>query len=281
MNWRLKNLAFHALQRIPLGKLAYQTSQRIVARRFLPNISARTLKTYRIPLEAFAAVPGAKMAMEFGAGRGLMAPLLLGHSGAEKVYFYDLPRLAHIPHINASILQLSRHIPGDWPSLRTFDDLKVNYGIEYRALGDARSTELADSSVDVVYSIATLEHFLPEQILPECKRILRPQGRICFTIDYHDHYASSYSPIGYLNFYQFSEAGWHRYIPSMHYQNRLRNSDYLRLFVDAGLVIHEQKPLFKRWAETDLRRVALDNKSARYSREDLTASNGGFLLGLE
>ena len=109
--------------------------------------------------------------------------------------------------------------------------------------------------------------------------MLQPNGRICFTIDYHDHYASADANIGFMNFYQFSEDEWRRFNPDMHYQNRLRHSDYVTLFEEEGWCIVEQWPAFERWSESDLARVKLHPSFEHYSHEDLTASNGFFLLG--
>ena len=282
MNWRFKNAAFHALQYVPMGSLAYETSQRLVTRRLLPKISPSKIATYRIPLDVFLQIPGATTAMEFGAGRSLVTPLLFHTAQAEKVIAFDLQRLAHLASINAAIAALSKVFDGEWPAVASFADLAEKYRIDYRAPGDARATGLPNQSLDLIYSTATLEHIPPAEIiaiLGEARRILKPGGRLCFTIDYHDHFASSDKAIGYFNFYQYSTAEWKRYNTPLHFQNRLRHSDYTRIFEDAGWTIHRGERLYDSWSDSDLKRVKLHAEFAEYAPEDLRASNGIFVLG--
>ena len=281
MNWRLKCAAFRLFEALPFGQSAYRLAQRLVTGRYRFAVTETRLKTYSIPVEVFRAIPGAETALEFGAGRALVTPLLLSHAGARQVYAYDLQRLASIDQVNAAIAQLRAFRDGEWPQVADFTALEERYRIAYRAPGDARSTGLPDGSVDLIYSTATLEHIPPDQIgaiLRECVRILSPRGRLCFTIDYHDHYASADRGIGYWNFYRFSDEEWQRYNPGSHYQNRLRHSDYRRLFVEAGLQILEGRPLFETWSERDLARTELHPRFRGYSHEDLTASNGYWVL---
>lgn len=281
MNWRLKCFAFKIIEKLPLGGALYQTAQRLVTGRYLPKVDEVRLRTYTIPVDAFKQIAGAEVALEFGAGRGLITPLLLSAAGAGRVHAFDLQRLAHIDQVNTVIEQLADLTDDDWQPVSDFIELEQSYGIAYHAPGDVRATGLADGSVDLIYSTATLEHIPPAEIraiMGECRRILQPNGRVCFTIDYHDHYASSDHSIGYMNFYQFSENEWRRLNPDMHFQNRLRHSDYVRLFEEGGWTIVEQRPMFESWSESDLMRVELHSSFAHYSYEDLTASNGYFLL---
>lgn len=281
MNWRLKCLGSKIFETGPFGRVAYRLGQRLVTGRYIPKVTAATLGTYSIPVEAFKRIGGARVALEFGAGRSLITPLLLSAAGAEKVYTFDLQRLAHIEQVNAVIEQLAYLTDGAWRPVADFAELESRYGVVYRAPGDARATGLADGSVDLVYSTATMEHIPPEQIraiMRECRRILQPEGRICFTIDYHDHYASSDRTIGFMNFYQFSDEEWRRYSPEAHFQNRLRHSDYVNLFRDEGWTIVEERSLTEWWSERDLAKVTLHPAFERYSHEDLTASNGYFIL---
>jgi SAM-dependent methyltransferase len=283
MDWQFKNLVFQAFDTFPPFGGLYQLAHRLGSQRHVPRLTHRSLKSYMIPVERFKEMPRARTAFEFGAGRGLITPLLLKHAGAETIYAYDLQRLASVRQVNAVIGQLEAvaGIPG--APIQSLDDLAKRYSIIYRAPGDARDTGLPDGSVDLVYSTATLEHIPPDQIrqiLSECRRILQPEGRMSFTIDYHDHYASSDRAIGFMNFYQFGDEEWRKYNSGRHFQNRLRHSDYISLFEEVGLRVLAQTPIFDEWSERDLERVQLHPRFERYSHQDLTASNGLFLLGL-
>lgn len=281
MKFRVKAAVFRAIETLPLGHVLHRLGQRFVTGRYLPKITEKSLKTYMLPVHAFSAVPGASYAMEFGSGRGLITPLLLSHAGARKVYAYDLQRLASVEQVNAVIAQLATFYDGEWPEIADFDDLEQHYNIVYRAPGDARATKLPDHSVDFIFSTATMEHIPVDQmrlILQECRRILSDIGKISFTIDYHDHYASADQSIGFMNFYQFSQKEWRALNPGIHYQNRLRHSDYVALFEESELTIEVQRPIFDSWSESDLKRVTLHPDFEHYSHEDLTASNGYFIL---
>lgn len=274
-------MAFKVFEALPFGDALYRTSQRLVTGRYLPKVNETSLKTYMIPVEALNAISGAQVSLEFGAGRGLLTPLLLGAAGAKTAYAYDLQRLANLDQVNHVLARLGALRNETWKPVTSFEELRENYNVDYRAPGDARATGLDDNSVDLIYSTATLEHIPPasiREILGECKRILKPEGRMCFTIDYHDHYASADPSIGYMNFYQFGEREWRKFNPPTHYQNRLRHSDYVSIFQGEGLQILEQTPLFETWSESDLTRVKVHEQFQHYSHEDLTASNGYFLL---
>jgi SAM-dependent methyltransferase len=281
LDWRVKCLGFKLIETLPFGRPLYRLLQKRVTGRYLPKVSEASLKSYGLHVDQFKALKNPRVAMEFGAGRGLITALMLGQAGAHRVYAFDLERLASPEQVNAVISQLGRRVPGGMPPIDDLDQLSETYGIEYRAPGDARATGLPEGSVDYIYSSATLEH-IPEpeirQILREAKRVLSPDGRLCFTIDYHDHYASADPGIGYFNFYRFGAREWRRYNPDMHYQNRMRHSDFIRLFEEEGLAILEQRPIFDTWTDRDYERVPLHPEFAHYSVEDLKTSNGFFLL---
>jgi hypothetical protein len=118
-----------------------------------------------------------------------------------------------------------------------------------------------------------LEHVPADQIqeiLQECERLAKPDARLSFIIDYHDHYSTADHSIPRFNFYRYGRA-WRFFNPKNHYQNRLRHPDYIRLFKRFD-VVSERIPcdggLPKR----------LSPMFRRYSHEDLTALNGLFVL---
>jgi hypothetical protein len=58
-----------------------------------------------------------------------------------------------------------------------------------------------------------------------------------FQIDYKDHYSYFDQRLTAYNFLQFSDRRWRWYNPDLHFQNRLRHSDYVTLFDDQGFVV--------------------------------------------
>ncbi len=281
MNWKLKCLAFHVLNRVPFSRQLHIAFQRHLTGRYFQKLSPTTLATYNYHVDNFRKLPPDACALEFGAGRNLLTPLLLSAAGAKCVYAFDLERLATAEQVNDIITQLRTMVPGSWPSIALLDDLGPPYRIEYRAPGDARATGLPDRSIDFIYSTSTLEH-IPEEsinaILMECTRIATSQALFSFIVDYHDHYGTADPAIGRFHFYRHTDTEWRKFNPPNHYQNRLRHSDHERIFEQIGLQTVAAKRLIPPWAEDELAHTRIHPVFSRYTREDMLTSNGHFLL---
>jgi Methyltransferase domain len=277
----MKCLAFHVLGKVPLGRPVHASLQKIVTGRYFQKVTPTALATYSFHIENFRRLTPGGIALEFGAGRNLLAPLLLSHAGAARVYAFDLTRLATLEQINNVISQLRTQLPGEWPMVSSFEELTRIYRIEYRAPGDARHTGLADGSVDFVYSTSTLEHIPADAIrtiLVECKRVLSARGVMSFIIDYHDHYGTADTGITRWNFYRYDSRSWRKYNPSNHYQNRLRHLDHASAFARLGLRAELDQRIVPEWAAPELERTPVNAMFAQYSRDDLLTSNGRFVL---
>ena len=73
-------------------------------------------------------------------------------------------------------------------------------------------------------------------ILREAARVLKPDGLCVHLIDLSDHFQHSDPSISQLNFLRYSEAEWESLAGNRFmYMNRLRASDYLSIFAEAGL----------------------------------------------
>lgn len=281
MNWQLKCLAFHLLDKAPFGHVAHAALQRYLTGRYFQRVTE--LLTPEFHLANFRALPPGAIALEFGCGRNLLTSLLLSHAGAGRVHAYDLARLATAEQINHVIEQLRGLLPGDWPAIRSLDDLDRLYRIAYRAPADVRATGLPDRSVDFACSTATMEH-IPEAeiraILIECARICTPHARLSFIIDYHDHYGRADRNISLWNFYRYSNLQWRKFNPGNHYQNRLRHSDHEKIMTNLGFRICAAERVIPDWSEAHLARVPICQDFAHYSRSDLLTAKGKFALAL-
>jgi hypothetical protein len=261
---------------MPGKKSLHGFLQRYITGRYFETLTPETLAGYQFHVSNFRG----GVAMEFGAGRNLLTPLLLSHAGATRVYAFDLMPIATVEQINGVIKQLARLLTGSWPQIDSFSELLTSYRIDYRAPGDARDTALHDGSVDFIYSSSTLEHIPGEdiaKILTECKRVASATCRMSFIIDYHDHYGSADSTITRWNFYRFTEREWRKYNPGNHYQNRLRHSEHERLFDEAGLETISAQRVVQPWAESELDRTPICQEF-QHSRADLATTNGYFVL---
>src|ERR1700730_17467463 len=155
MNWKIKCLAFYVINYVPGGSKIHAWLQKRVTGRFFPAFTQDYIEGYLFNIRNFKELePNAPLCvLEFGAGANLLTPLLLSAAGADKVFVYDVKRLATIEQVNNAIRQLreikyvNERTP-NWPSVDNLDaDLSNRYRINYVAPGDARRTGLPPSSV--------------------------------------------------------------------------------------------------------------------------------------
>jgi SAM-dependent methyltransferase len=259
MDWRGKALAFRVLDAAPRGDRLYYLLQKRVTKT-VPRPLSPTQATARRFMDHLAAArrqaPGdlsQRTLFEFGAGWDLYGNLVAWCGGVGTQLVYDLRRWVRPDQVNTVI----RHLMADPPAgaaripraTLPEDDgfeaaLREHYGIDYRAPADAGATGLPDASVDLVFTTSVLEH-VPEaplrRLMRECRRLARPGAVISHVIDYSDHYAHADPAIGPYNFLRFDEAAWQAFNPGIHFQNRLRHADYLRLFDETGFRLLEER----------------------------------------
>ena len=65
-------------------------------------------------------------------------------------------------------------------------------------------------------------------------------GITTHSIDYSDHYARSDGSLSRFNFLKYDDAQWRPFNSGRQYVNRLRHSDYVRMFREAGFTILEE-----------------------------------------
>ncbi len=98
-------------------------------------------------------------------------------------------------HGAALLAQVANSVVGIDAAEQSVEFARANYALANLRFmhGDARSIALPDSSLDIVVSFDTIEHFYEhEQFLDEVKRVLRPQGRFIVSSPERD----VYSPVG-------------------------------------------------------------------------------------
>lgn len=204
---------------------------------------------------------------EFGTGWDLAVPLAFRSLGVGRQLLADIRPNLRLELVNDSIARLERLRPeleeeAGLPleplgagGLRSIAELETRFGITYHAPMDARATGLPAGSVDFVSSTNVLEH-IPEgdvgPILAECRRLLRSGGVLSCRIDLKDHYSYFDKSISAYNFLKFGDDRWRLANSSLHYQNRLRASDYRRLLDEAGFEIVVDEPLEPTPADLEL-----------------------------
>lgn len=266
MDWRLKALAFRALE-VPGGAWAHYLLQRYVTRSWprpvatldaLASVARRVVDDYD---RHFGGVP-AKV-LELGAGRDLAVPLALRGLGVRQAVACDVERLARLDLVqHAADRLLSGHV-----HFGGRDDVRA-FGVDYRA---PHHVSDGDGPVDCSCSNEVLEH-VPVDQLPGLLMALRAvtKGITTHSIDYSDHYARSDRSVSRLNFLRYSDAEWRPFNSGRQFVNRLRHSDYISMFRDAGFTIVEESST-RGVPPSDL---AIATQFRRYDQDDLFATKG-------
>lgn len=166
--------------------------------------------------------------LEIGTGWMPIIPFVLTKAGAEKIILTDVERL-----LDHETLAKSAEIVG-------LDVTAMNY--DYLCPFDFR--EIPSHSLDIVYSRAVLEHIPPPtlvSILSECRRCLKPTGRMVHIVDNSDHWEHHDKSLSKIHFLQHQGLFWRLCnLNEQNYQNRLRHSDYGRLIQDAGFDVIDE-----------------------------------------
>lgn len=217
---------------------------------------------------------------EFGAGWNLIIPLAMSFLDFE-VYCIDIKRLIIKELIDDSLYKfnfnrnnlpfhLNRPIILDKNNLAS---LKSRYMLRYYAPKDARATQFDENYFDFISSSLTLEH-IPKNdillILRECYRILSKGGILSITIDYQDHWSYFDKSISIYNYLKYTSEEWKKYNPSLHYQNRMRHSDYLDLISQTDFNIVKEIPRLPSEAEKEtLKALNISEEFKKYEIDDL------------
>jgi SAM-dependent methyltransferase len=298
MNWKYKAALQGAFSNIPLGAHLNLYAQKWI-QRSLPLDDAHFAHSVSLAklhvgfLQEYGGRPLEDASFyEFGAGWELSIPLTFYALGIERQVVVDIRPLVRADLVNDTIGKLQRwlgegtfvrrptkYLPKGSASLPL---LKEYYGIDYLAPCDARRTGLEAISVDYITSTATLEHIPPEMIraiLRECHRILKDDGLMSFRIDYQDHYAYFDPHVSVYNFLRYSDQAWRFFSPQLHYQNRLRHGDYIRLFLEADFEIVKEETVDGDEADLKiLKAMPLAEQFKSYSLHELAVRASNLLL---
>lgn len=290
--WKVKAAVQGLSALVPRGYLLNRFFQRYVTRGLILTAARFQIKIeiFKRHLDNFRRARGQHSGfevLELGTGRFPIIPVGFFLCGARRTVSIDLfPLLAHGPFRRslqmiadyAGAGQLREAQPERLEKLRSV--LKQSEGASCKEIlqqldiecivGDARRTSLPAASFDLLVSNNTLEHVTQEVIVDifrEFRRLVRPHGLMSHFIDMRDHYAEFDGSINVFNYLKYSDRAWRMYNNSVHYQNRLRVSDYRRFHESAGWrTISQEDEL---GSATDLRRTNLAEKFRRYSEAEL------------
>jgi hypothetical protein len=224
---------------------------------------------------------------EFGAGWDLGGPIAYYAMGVDHQLVIDIRPGLRLELLNDQLEKLSRHSDAlekrfgvavrrpKITSIASLEEFKNNFGIDYQAPADARDTKLPDNSIDFISTNSTLEH-IPgddvQKILNECHRIIKEDGVSVHFVDMKDHYAYFDQGLSVYNFLSLGKLAWSVVNSDLQYQNRLRITDYRKMFEKAGFkTLHEQ--IFQPQPEelSALRDLKLVPQFKGYLEEELSA----------
>jgi hypothetical protein len=273
LNWRIKARIFHLLSVLPFGFWAHYEIQRLITREIPRN--AETLDALLSAAKRIASASRLTPAqlctahfLEIGSGRDLAVAIALRMLGVGKVTCTDINSLAKLPMIRHAINHFAARLTVPAPRISSWRDL-AGFGIDYLAPQDLRLARINARTIDCFYSVDTLEHIPTSdlvKVLEAAARMLTRDGMSIHLIDYSDHYARG-QPISRVNFLKFSEAEWRPFNSSLQYVNRLRHSEYVKIFEDTGFsvlkvevdhlsidkdILRQLAPQFKKFDPLDL-----------------------------
>lgn len=216
-----------------------------------------------------------KRVMEVGTGRRLDIPLAFYLCGAESVDTFDLNSYLREALVMGSVREILRAreaamkilgpVAGEAALAKRLDviagaenlrDLCARTRLTYHAPADASRTKLADGAIDIQFSYTVFEHIpgpVLEAILREANRVLSADGVACHHIDLSDHFSHEDKSIGMIHFLRYEEREWSRYNDNQFaYQNRLRRSEYDRIYAAAGHDVFKRLPFLDERALAEL-----------------------------
>lgn len=232
-------------------------------------------------------------AFELGAGAWPIIPIGLYLCGAERIITYDLHPVLENDTLESVLKHFEKYIeskkiyeilPGahkdrvktlkEAISNKKWDtpkDFLNQLNIDARK-GDARRTDVDNSSKDLIFSTVVLEHIDRDIILDlykEFRRIAKPDAIMSHYIGLEDQYCGFDSSITPFNFLRYSDKQWSRYNNPMIPLTRLRLTDHRALVEESGFeLLHEESILGD---PEDLKSVPLADKFEGYPVEDLLA----------
>jgi SAM-dependent methyltransferase len=291
MRWLAKATLQRALGALPQGERLNYVFQRHVLHSFPLGDAAyrqkftRAVNHLALYEEHGPDVPTAEATFfEFGAGWDLAIPLSYALLGVGRQIVIDIRPSARIELVNETMAALDRLRPelevAAGRSLRelgepitSIAELETRFGIHYLAPCDARGTGLRPGVVDFVSSTDVCEHIPAADlagVFAECRRLLRPGGAFSCRIDLQDHYSYFDRSVSRYNFLRFPDRRWALVNSPLHYQNRLRSPDYLRLVRGAGLDLVAENPSGPSdEGRSELQNLPLAKQFRGYSPEEL------------
>lgn len=259
MDWRVKAVVQAILSRLPLGDRVNDTLQLTFGARKSKGLAhgvkgkLRGLATMQEALSAARFDLRGKHLLEIGTGWAPVHAVYLSLLGARVTTFDVKRRLGATSYAKRALAAFLEQVPEDVDvdtekrnTALAFLRGRIDCDMLLQALdvtyvapaGDDFLFQLPAASVDLVFSMDVLEHVTPQDIdviLRGQRHVLSPGGFAYHDICLGDHLTSVDPSITFSNFLQYDGWLWrHLGENRLAYHNRLRSSDFLRLFQGHG-----------------------------------------------
>lgn len=262
MHWRNKAKIMKTISYLPYSEEFYRFVQKYFGRLKVDPMHRipQQVEMSRMLLKHGMRVDG-KTIFEVGTGNEMIIPIGFFLAGAEEVITVDLNERLDLGIFKKSLMwfvdnkDLLTTLYNDITNhsifnkrLNLIDRLKhdplkllLESNIKYLAPADASKINLNNSIIDYHISNMVLEHIPNDNIcniMKEAKRILKKNGTALHFIDLSDHFQHQDPAISKINFLKYSEKEWLSIAGNnFAYCNRLRASDYEKLFISNGFNI--------------------------------------------
>lgn len=296
-HWLIKSAVQRTISLLPASQAWNSLFQTYVTRSLdlSPSRFEARLDYCRIHLENFfesqAGDPRDFTAVEVGTGWYPVVPVGFFLCGAGRIDTFDIDPLLRadrlkkmldrfleydqsgalrkfLPRLLPERMDRLRGIAGQAANLSPVE-LLAKFNVHPHVRG-AQDTGLKDGTIDLFVSTGVLEYIPYEvlrSILGEFRRLGTARATQCHYLNLVDQYSYFDSSITAFNFLQFSSKRWKYLNSPLTWQNRMRISDFRKLFIEAGFQI--TKEANTSGSPEDLRKIRLAPEFQNHKQEDL------------
>lgn len=289
MNWKLKFGLQKLISFLPFNDFIYRKIQYDLGRLNKINIESKLGQADRVlrGLDAINHDLSGNKCVEIGSGWVFTVPYYFLLKGVKSLALYDIDRkidykanIKALQQFKEIIVSKENHSKIDQllqhPNKDGFINALNSVNISYNAPKDFTDSGLEENTIDIVYSVTVFEH-IPENILAkiinESFRVLKKGGIMAHLIDMGDHFSHTDKNISPINFLKFDEKKFKIINNKFLYQNRLRASDFERMFLEKGFKIKYFDPNVNKKSLKAFNKLNIDASFNKYSKEDLCTSS--------
>lgn len=236
--------------------------------------TAYAIKVFRSHVEQVSNLKDlhGKVVLEVGPGDSIATAIVAAAYGARAILVdvgnFAKPELAFYRRL-AEQLRAENLNPPDLSQCDSVEAILHACNAQYLTNGTQSMTEVAENSVDIMFSQAVLEHVRKGEFstfFQHCRRVIKPTGGASHVVDLKDHLGGS------LNNLRFSEGLWESdfFSSSGFYTNRIQFEEMVSLVKATGFnvdVVH-----VKRWDALPLARQQMAEPFRHLSEDQLNVS---------